>query len=105
MNPERIKNLEQWIKEEPHDPFNKFGLAMELATSQPDRAANLFEELLTIHTDYLPTYYVAATFFVAAGKQNKAIQILERGIVLAKSLKNEKTLRELKSALDELRFE
>lgn len=104
MNSERIKTLEQWIKEDPHDPFNKYGLAMELSQLQPERAAALFEELLTSHADYLPTYYIASHFYADQGDQSKAIKILENGIVLARKQNNEKTLRELSSALEELRF-
>jgi tetratricopeptide (TPR) repeat protein len=104
MANERIKTLEQWIQEDPNDPFNKYGLAMELSQSQPERAAALFSELLTNHADYLPTYYIAASFFSYQGDQNQAIKILENGIDLARKQNNEKTLRELKSALEELRF-
>ncbi|MFM9840798.1 MAG: tetratricopeptide repeat protein [Cyclobacteriaceae bacterium] len=103
MNSERIKTLEQWIEEDPSDPFNKYGLAMELILNKPERAALLFDELLTQHSDYLPTYYIAAQFF-SQSNSDKAIAILEAGIELAKKQKNEKTLRELRSALDELRF-
>jgi tetratricopeptide (TPR) repeat protein len=104
MNSERIKTLEQWIKEDPNDPFNKYGLAMELSESWPEKALLLFNELLTHHPDYLPTYYIAASFFSYQGDQDQAIKILEIGIELAGKQNNEKTLRELKSALEELRF-
>jgi tetratricopeptide (TPR) repeat protein len=103
MNSERIKTLEQWIKEDPSDPFNKYGLAMELSQSQPEKAAALFTELLTSHPNYLPTYYIAAQFF-SRTKPDKAIAILEAGIELAKRQNNEKTKREMESALGELRF-
>jgi tetratricopeptide (TPR) repeat protein len=104
MNNERIKSLEQWMKEDPSDPFNKYGLAIELLQSQPERAALLFRELLTNYPDYLPTYYMAASFFSYQGDQGQAIKILEDGIKLAERQNNEKALRELKSALEELRY-
>jgi tetratricopeptide (TPR) repeat protein len=103
MNSERIKTLEQWIEEDPSDPFNKYGLAMELIESQPARATALFNELMTQHSDYLPTYYIAAQFF-SQSEPDKAIAILEAGIELAKRQKNEKAKREMESALGELRF-
>jgi tetratricopeptide (TPR) repeat protein len=104
MNSERIKTLEQWMKEDPSDPFNKYGLAIELSQLQPQKALTLFNELLTQHPDYLPTYYIAASFFSIQGDQGQAIKILEDGIELAKKQNNDKTLRELMSALEELRF-
>jgi tetratricopeptide (TPR) repeat protein len=104
MNSERIKTLEHWIKEDPNDPFNKYGLAMELSQLQPEKAAALFTELLTSHPDYLPTYYIASHFYSDQGDQDLAIKILENGIELARKQNNGKTLRELKSALEEFRF-
>ncbi len=104
MNRDRIKNLEEWIKEDPNEPFNKYGLAIELAHWQPKKAATLFIELLTSHPDYLPTYYIASHFYADQGDQSLAIKILEDGIELARKQNNEKTLRELRSALEELRF-
>jgi hypothetical protein len=105
MNYERVKNLEQWILEDPTEPFNKYALAMELNGKDPQRVGLLFQELLTQHADYLPTYYIAASFFLAQGNQPKAIQTLESGITVAKKQNNLKTEKELHSFLDELQFE
>ncbi len=105
MNYERVKNLEQWILEDPTEPFNKYALAMELNGKDPQRVGLLFQELLTQHADYLPTYYIAASFFLDQGDQPKAIQALETGILIAKKQNNLKTEKELTSFLDELLFE
>jgi tetratricopeptide (TPR) repeat protein len=104
MNSDRIKTLEQWIKEDPNDPFNKYGLAIELLQTESERAEALFDELLKDHPNYLPTYYMAANLFAGRNQPEKAIGILERGIELAKKQNNEKALRELKSELEALRF-
>jgi tetratricopeptide (TPR) repeat protein len=104
MNSDRIKTLEQWIKEDPTEPFNKYGLAMELLQTDAPRVSLLFDELLRHHTSYLPTYYIAANFYADQGNPDKAIKILEVGIVLAKEQDNQKAFRELKSLLDEMRF-
>lgn len=105
MNIERVKNLESWIREDPNEPFNKYALAMELSGNDPKRVGSLFQELMTQHADYLPTYYIAAGFFLDQGDQPKAIQALETGILIAKKQKNLKTEKELTSFLDELLFE
>ncbi|MCA6396213.1 MAG: tetratricopeptide repeat protein, partial [Cytophagales bacterium] len=47
MNIERVKNLEQWIVEDPKEPFNKYALAMELSGKDPQRVGLLFQELMT----------------------------------------------------------
>ncbi len=105
MNRDRIKNLEEWIKEDPHEPFNKYALALEYSQSLPEQASLLFGELLTLHSDYLPTYYIAANFYAELGKREKAIQILKSGIILAQKQDNSKTLRELKTILEQMEFE
>jgi predicted Zn-dependent protease len=105
MNYERVKNLESWIREDPNEPFNKYALALELTGNDPKRVCSLFQELMAQHADYLPTYYIAASFFLAQGNQPKAIQTLESGIIVAKKQNNLKTEKELHSFLDELQFE
>lgn len=105
MNRDRIKNLEEWIKEDPNEPFNKYALAMEYSQSLPERAAVLFGELLTQHSEYLPTYYISANFYADLGLREKAIQILQSGIILAQKQNNGKTLRELQTILEQLEFE
>jgi hypothetical protein len=103
MNIERIKQLEKWVGEDPTDPFNKYGLALEVQHIDRLKADGLFSELLTHHKDYLPTYYTAAQFY-ADYDNRKAIAILEQGIALAKILEEPKAVRELQSALDQLLF-
>jgi hypothetical protein len=61
--------------------------------------------LLERHATYLPTYYHAARLYQELNNREKAISVYERGIALAKDLKDTKTMRELRSALDELTFE
>jgi hypothetical protein len=93
MDNQRIKMLLDGAKEEPNDPFYPYGLALEYLETEPGKAAELLEELLKIHPDYLPTYY-----------SERAIAILEAGLALAKAQQNVKAQREIQSALDELMY-
>ncbi len=103
MSKERIAMLEQWIKDEPSDPFNKYALALEVQAIDRVKAEAIFNELLELHPDYLPTYYTAAQFYVDDNEPT-AIRILEKGILLAVQQTNLKAKRELQSALDQLLF-
>lgn len=105
MSTERLKHLHKFYEEDPQDPFNSYALALEYLTVDPVKSQKFFDTLLTEHVDYLPTYYHAARFFQDRGQKERAIQIYERGIALARSVGNSKALRELRSALDELVFE
>jgi hypothetical protein len=105
MSADRIAQLEKFYQEDPTDPFNAYALALEYTGSAPSKARSLFEILLRDHSGYLPTYYHAAKFFQDGGETDRAIAVFENGISLAEKNKDAKTLRELRSAYDELRFE
>lgn len=105
MATERIKQLERFFAEEPGDPFNRYALALEYRHVDPEKARSFFEALLQEHPDYLPAYYHAAQFFQISGDRPKAIRLFEEGISLARKTNDLKTLRELRSALDEMTFE
>lgn len=105
MPSHRIEQLQRFYDEDPHDPFNIYALALEYMKIDPLRTSMLFEKLLTEHQEYLPTYYHAAKFFQERGLIEKATELFERGISLASKLNDTKTVRELKSAYDEMMFE
>ncbi|HEX8041111.1 MAG TPA: tetratricopeptide repeat protein [Chryseosolibacter sp.] len=105
MPPDRIILLEKFYQEDPDDPFNLYALALEYLKYDPAKAVTLFTRLLKEHEGYLPTYYHAARLFQETGEKEKAIAVYERGMALAKELNDNKTLRELRSAYDELMFD
>jgi tetratricopeptide (TPR) repeat protein len=100
MNSERIKLLEQYLEDDPTDPFNLYALALEYQKQNPSKAASLFELLLARHPDYLPTYYIAGNFYADQAQNEKALEILRRGMALAKSKGENNTTSELQSAID-----
>jgi hypothetical protein len=105
MNEDRIRNLEQWIIEDPNEPFNKYALALELSALNPGRSSILFDELLLNHIDYLPAYYTGGVFFLNQELTDKAMRIFESGIQLAENQNNRKALKELQTALDNLKLD
>lgn len=102
MNRERIKILEQFLKEDPGDPFNLYALALEFQHENFDRAQSLFEELLAKHPKYLPTYYMAGNFYVERSDSNRAAEILKKGLVLAHQQKDLNSIREISAAIQNL---
>lgn len=105
MSTQRIEQLQQFYDEDPDDPFNVYALALEYLNHDRGRSAVFFEKLLREHKDYLPTYHQAAKFFQEQEEKEKAIEIFETGIALAKKKNDDKALRELRSAFDEMMFE
>ncbi len=102
----RLEILRQFVAEEPQDAFNYYALATELLKTNKMESKVVFEYLIQHHADYLPTYYHLGALYVELGENNAAEQTYFQGIELAKKLKNDKTLKELKGAyqmfLDEL---
>jgi tetratricopeptide (TPR) repeat protein len=101
----RIEMLKIFAEQEPQNPFNWYALALENQISDPDDAAIYFNKLLLEHKVYLPTYFHAAAFFHELGEIDKAKEIYEKGISLAKEQKDEKTLKELKNSYQNFLFE
>ncbi|RAV97825.1 tetratricopeptide repeat protein [Pseudochryseolinea flava] len=101
----RLEQLQQFLKDDPSDPFNVYALALEYQKSNQEEAIRLFDELLINHSDYLPTYYTAGKLFASTGEVQKATTIFEHGIAKAREQQQHKTVRELQSALNELLFE
>jgi tetratricopeptide (TPR) repeat protein len=105
MSSSRLELLEEYYRQDPNDPFNAYALAIEYQKSNTVRSKEYFVELLGKHPDYLPTYYHAAKLFADLDEKEKAIEVYEKGIALARIKKEFKALRELQSAYDELMFE
>ncbi len=102
MNSERIKMLEQFVAEDPTDPFNHYALALELAKSDKLKAKEIFDELIRSNSNYVPAYYQAALLYIELSLNEEVIKIIENGIVQAKKQNNQKAANELRSLLDEL---
>lgn len=104
-NLNRISLLKQFTLEEPKNPFNWYALALELQESDTQEAQKLYSKLLNDFPDYLPTYYHAAHFFEALGELDLAQETYEKGMALAKSTQEHKTLKELANAYQNFLFE
>lgn len=104
-NLNRLQALKQFCDEEPDNPFNWYALALECRNSDPALTAQLFDQLLTSHESYLPTYFPAAHFFGEREQIDRAVQLFERGIALAQEQNETKAFQELSNALQNFRFE
>lgn len=105
MNSERIKMLEEFIVQEPSNPFNKYALAMEYYESAPSKSLSILQSLLDEHPAYLPTYFKTAHLLWEEEIWEKADSVFRKGIALAQNQGDEKTLHELKSAYQNFQFD
>ncbi len=105
MNPERIALLEQFIKEEPENPFNMYALAMEYYEVNPIESLKLLRTLLEKHPEYLPSYFKAAHLMWEEELWEEANTTFTKGIQLAETQGNQKALLELKSTYQNFQFD
>jgi Tfp pilus assembly protein PilF len=105
MATDRLSQLFEYYKEDPEDPFNIYGLALEYLKHDTAKSKEFFDLLLQKHENYVPTYYHAARLYQDTGQKEKAAQLYEKGIAVARNHNDVKAARELQSAYDELMFE
>lgn len=101
----RIAQLEEFLKEDPNDPFNSYALALEYLKFDPKRAFDLFTKLLIEHPNYLPTYYPFAQLLIERQEHERAESVFKTGIDTSKKANDLKTLKELSAAYNDWLFE
>ena len=102
MNHARIKQLLQFLEEDPNDPFNIYCLANEYKNNEPLIAMNYYNDLLLNHAKYLPTYYHVAELHIIKNEIPKAEKIIADGIILAIEQGDQLALRELRNLQNNL---
>ncbi len=101
-NQDRIELLKQFLEDDPSEPFNLYALGLEYQKENSDQAKYYFDELLKNHALYVPTYYHAGMLYSELGEQEKAIEILKKGIQVSLAQEEFKTQRELQTLLTNL---
>jgi Tfp pilus assembly protein PilF len=99
----RREFLEEALRQDPHNTFARYGLALELAKSEPAAAWAHFEYLLHHHPDYSATYYQAGAFLINQGRIDEARKVLTAGVEVTGRQNKQHAQAELRAALDELK--
>jgi len=106
MSPEAEKTrrefLEEALRQDPHNTFARYGLAMELAKSEPAAAWTHFEYLLLHHPEYSATYSQAGMFLLKQGRLDEARKVLATGVEVTGHQGKQHAQAELQAALDDL---
>jgi len=98
----RRQFLEEAVIRDPSNTFARYGLALELATSDPPTAWTHFEYLLQHHPEYSATYLQAGTFLIKQGRVHEARKVLATGIEVTGRQGKQHAQAELQAALDDL---
>lgn len=96
----RKELLLDMLAEQPEDAFLNYALALELAKEgKKEEAINAGLSLLEKQADYLGAYHQVGLWLFEEGRYAEAKTIVESGIALAKSTKEQKAAGEMQEAL------
>ena len=98
----RREFLEEALRQDPENTFARYGLALELADSEPAAAWTHFEYLLLNHPEYSATYSQAGLFLLKQGRLDEARKVLAAGVEVTGRQGKQHARAELQAALDDL---
>lgn len=101
----RLQLLQDFYEQDPNDPFNLYGLALEYQKHDIQKSKELYDLLLKEFPDYLATYYMSAKLYEELELEEDAVTIYKKGIGIAQQQNNSKIENELKVALTNLEME
>jgi len=80
----RLQALLDAVESLPHDPFPRYGLALEYkGLGRREEAVETFRKLMDGSPDYLPAYLQAGMVLMDLGRADQAREVLERGVDVA----------------------
>ncbi|MCP2044037.1 tetratricopeptide repeat protein [Pontibacter sp. HSC-36F09] len=98
MSQNRLEQLFKFYEEDPNDPFTIYAIATELRGSDPQKAMEFYEKLLSEHERYVGTYYHAASLYAEFGQSEKAEQTYKKGMLISRQEGNMHAFAELQQA-------
>lgn len=99
----RIDKIKEMLAQSGRDSFLEHALALEyIKLEKQQEALDVFTDLLRNNPDYLGSYYHLGKLYEALGQKDEALITYEKGMELAKSVKDMHSFNELRGAYDEL---
>jgi len=99
----RIEILKGFLKDNPHDSFSRYALALEyVKIGQNGEALQEFETVRNTDPEYVATYYQLGQLYQKLGRKHDAEKTLRTGITVAAKAGDEHTRSELEAALESL---
>ena len=96
----RKELLNEMLQEQPKDAFLNYALALELAKEgKVEEAIKHTSALLMEQPDYLGAYHQLGMWLFEEGRYSEAKEVLDKGIALARSEKNNKAAGEMQESL------
>ena len=102
----RLAALQQFLAQDPNDSFTRYAIGLEHAKAlNYAEAIQTLEELRSRDPNYIPTYYMLASYYREIADTAKARATYREGIAKARAARDLHAASELDAALDELESE
>lgn len=99
---DRISKIKEMLQSQPNDSFLLHALGLEyLKLGEEAQAKDTFINLLIHNPNYVGTYYHLANLLVKLGENEDAVHYFEKGMEVAKMMKDQHSYNELQSAYEE----
>ncbi len=100
---DRIQKLKDFLIDSPKDNFLRHALALEyIKLGNDELARKLFTEILNETPDYVGSYYHLAKLLERINAIEEAVVYYEKGMDIAKKLKDNHSYNELQAAYEDL---
>ncbi len=97
---DRLATLQEFLRDDPDDPFTRFALAQEHAgRGETDAALAFYEGLVRDRPDYVGTYYHLGALYRQLGRDDDARGALRAGVRAATEAGDTHARAELQGAL------
>jgi Tfp pilus assembly protein PilF len=97
----RKEQIEELLKDDPDDPFLRYGLAMEYVSQGDDaEAARCFRDMFKDLPDYMPAYMQGGQVLSRLGRIDEARAAFERGMTVARQQGNLHAAEEMQGMMD-----
>ena len=99
MQSTRLAKLLEFLESDPNDPFVLYALATEYNTSNDtEKALEYYLRLTTDHPDYVGTYYHLGKLYEKMQQSEKALEVYQKGMVVARNKRDMHAFSELQGA-------
>jgi len=99
MSSTRLSKLLEFLESDPNDPFILYALATEYnALNEKENAYSFYLQLTDKHPDYVGTYYHLGKLLEKDDQKEKAIEIYQKGMQVARNKRDMHAFSELQGA-------
>lgn len=99
MQNTRLSKLLEFLDNDPNDSFILYALATEYnSLNDIEKAFSYYLKLVKEHPNYVGTYYHLGKLYEKQGEKDKAIDIYQKGMLIARSKRDMHAFSELQGA-------